>query len=170
MRPSSFTKETIVRPLLLPFAAAALLAGAAQAAPAAPASPADQWATECGSCHVPYPARFLPATTWTRLMSGLDKHFGANASLDSQTAKTIADYLGANAAGRKRTEDPTTMRISDTRWFRHEHSEDLDPAVFKSPQVKSAANCEACHLGAAKGDFSEHNVRIPGQGARRHED
>jgi hypothetical protein len=46
----------------------------------------------------------------------------------------------------------------------------MDPAIFKSPLVKSVANCGACHTAAAKGDYSERSIRIPGQGNRRHVD
>ncbi len=140
----------------------------AAAVSAQAATPAEKWNEECGGCHVAYPARFLPASTWTRIMAGLDRHFGSNASLDAQTGKEITDYLVANSATRKRNENPSTLRISDTRWFQNKHSEDLSPAVFRDPRVKSAANCGACHLGAAKGDFSEHNIRVPGY-AGRHE-
>ena len=42
-----------------------------------------KWKAECGSCHVAYPAQLLPATSWQRLMKGLDKHFGTDASVDA---------------------------------------------------------------------------------------
>jgi nitrate/TMAO reductase-like tetraheme cytochrome c subunit len=152
--------KNIVRRLAIVTAIATpLLADAAE-------GPAAKFAGECSACHVAYPARFLPAKTWTRLMSSLDKHFGSDASLDEQTRREIESYLAANAGGR---EDPQSMRITDTRWFRREHTEEMDPAVFKSPKVKSASNCGACHLGVARGDYSEHNVRIPGR-SFRHED
>ncbi len=34
-------------------------------------------------------------------------------------------------------------------------------ATWKLPAVKSAANCEACHVQANAGDFSERNIRMP---------
>jgi cytochrome c553 len=136
---------------------------------AAPDAGAEKWAAECSGCHVAYPARFLPAATWTRLMAGLDKHFGSDASVDPESNREIGRYLVANAAGsRSRSDDPASLRISDTRWFRHKHSEEMDPAIFKSPLVKSASNCGACHQGVARADYSEHNVRIPGQAGRSH--
>jgi len=42
----------------------------------------------------------------------------------------------------------------------HEHGE-VPSAVWRSPAVKSAANCAACHTGAEKGDFRERGIRIP---------
>jgi hypothetical protein len=146
---------------------AAALAGPALAV--APDAGATKWANECGSCHVAYPAKFLPAATWTRLMAGLEKHFGSDASVDPQTNHEISNYLVGNAGSRWRSDDPKSLRISDTGWFRDKHSEEMDPAVFKDPLVKSASNCGACHLGVAKGDYSEHNIRVPGQGNRNHE-
>jgi hypothetical protein len=139
----------------------ALAAAAATPAFAATETAATKWANECGGCHVAYPAKYLPAVTWTKIMSGLDKHFGSDASLDAQTAKEIGGYLTANAGSGKRGENPASLRISDTRWFQREHSEEMDPAIFKSPQVKSVANCGACHTAAAKGDYSERGIRIP---------
>jgi nitrate/TMAO reductase-like tetraheme cytochrome c subunit len=137
---------------------------------AATETAATKWANECGSCHVAYPAKFLPAATWTKIMTGLDKHFGSDASLDPATNKAIAGYLTANAGSGKHGESPASLRISDTRWFQREHSEEMDPGIFKSPLVKSVANCGACHTAAAKGDYSERSIRIPGQGNRRHDD
>jgi cytochrome c553 len=156
------------------FLLAAALAAAAPAfaatGTAAADTPAAKWAGECGGCHVAYPAKFLPAAAWTKVMAGLDKHFGSDASLDPATAKAITGYLTANAGSGKHGENPPSLRISDTRWFQREHSEEMDPAIFKSPLVKSASNCGACHLGVAQGDYSERNIRIPGQGNRRHDD
>jgi cytochrome c553 len=152
-----------------------LFAAAAAALAAAPVfaatdSAATKWANECGGCHVAYPAKFLPAASWSKIMSGLDKHFGSDASLDAATGKAIGGYLAANAGSGKHGESPASLRISDTRWFQREHSEEMDPSIFKSPLVKSVANCGACHTAAAKGDYSERNIRIPGQGNRRNDD
>jgi cytochrome c peroxidase len=118
------------------------------------------WKGECGSCHIAYPPQLLPASSWRALMSGLDKHFGSDASLDPQTASGIAAFLEKNA-GRDRSLSRTpALRITETRWFVHEHDEVPD-RVWKNPQVKSAANCTACHVGGDKGDFDEHSIRIP---------
>src|SRR4030065_1283786 len=48
---------------------------------------------ECGSCHLAYPPQLLTAENWQQMMGGLDKHFGANAILDSKTTKEILDFL-----------------------------------------------------------------------------
>lgn len=118
------------------------------------------WKEECGSCHIAYPPRLLPASSWRQLMSGLDKHFGSDASLDPQTAKHIAGFLEQHAGRERASRMSSTLRITDTRWFRHEHDE-VRASVWKSPKVGSASNCEACHVNAAKGRFNEHDIRIP---------
>jgi len=118
------------------------------------------WKEECGSCHIAYPPRLLPASSWKQIMSGLDRHFGSDASLDRKTADRIAAFLERNAGRERASRKSPTLRITDTRWFRHEHDE-VSARTWQNPKVKSASNCEACHVGAANGDFNEHRVRIP---------
>lgn len=114
---------------------------------------------ECGGCHVPFPASGLPAASWDALMGGLDRHFGSDASLAPQDAGTIRGWLRANA-GRGAANLTEPLRITRTAWFLREHDE-IPVATWRSPAVKSAANCAACHRGAERGDFSEHDARIP---------
>lgn len=129
---------------------------------AAPQLPA--YTQECGACHLAYPPALLPATSWQRLMIGLPQHFGSDASLDPATRQTVANWLTANAGSFKKVardpKPPPQDRISLSPWFVREHGE-LAAAVWKRPAVGSAANCAACHAGAAQGRFSEHDVNIP---------
>jgi hypothetical protein len=118
------------------------------------------WRAECGSCHVPFPPALLPAGEWSALMGGLDRHFGVDASIDAKAAAEISAFLAANAGRGEARAAGAEPRITTTRWFRHEHGK-LAAATFAAPGVKTAANCAACHPGAAKGDFDEHAVRIP---------
>jgi hypothetical protein len=120
-----------------------------------------KWATECSACHVAYPARYLPAESWRAIMSGLDKHFGSNASLDAATTKEITAYLEKNAStGKHNVSAKPVLRITETRWFKSEHRE-VAARHWKSPKVKSRANCGACHTTADRGDFSERHIKIP---------
>lgn len=116
---------------------------------------------ECSSCHVAYPPGLLPAASWQRIMGNLSKHFGADASLDDATTREIGAWLKANAGtGRRVNEEPPQDRISKANWFVRQHDE-VPASTFKRASIGSAANCSACHAGAAKGDFNEHAVRIP---------
>lgn len=119
------------------------------------------WQTECGSCHVAFPPRLLPAESWQAVMSGLDKHFGSDASLDAPSAREIGAFLDKNA-GRNRhmKSDKPLLRITETRWFVREHDE-VPGRVWKNPKVKSAANCAACHTKAESGSYRERDIRIP---------
>lgn len=120
-----------------------------------------KWKAECGSCHVPYPARLLPAASWKTMMGGLDKHFGTDATMDAATTAEILAFLEKNASRRKPdTAAAPQLRITETRWFQSEHDE-VPTRLWKDPRVKSAANCAACHTKADNGDFNEHNIRLP---------
>ncbi len=145
------------------------LAGATLALPALadrlplPVNPL--YVEECGACHLAYPPQLLDAGSWLHVMNGLDKHFGTDASLDDRRRGAIADFLGKNAGGRKTgvTADARgrpLLRISDTAYFQRKHRE-VDAGIWKRASIKSPANCAACHIDAAAGDYSERSIRIP---------
>ena len=125
--------------------------------PRLPPNPA--YKAECGSCHVAYPPKLLPAASWQQLMARLDRHFGSDASLDAKAQDEISRYLAANA-GRREPPAGVEPRITETRWFRKEHGE-VPAALWKSAAVKGAANCGACHTRADDGDYSERTLRLP---------
>ena len=147
-----------IRTILL-FAALALLAHEALADGHRYSADNARWKAECGSCHLAYPPQLLPAPAWRRIMAGLDKHFGADASLDPAAAAEIGAFLETHA-GRGRRANARILRISESAWFRHQHDE-VPAAAWTRPSVTSAANCAACHRAAERGDFSERNIRIP---------
>ncbi len=129
--------------------------------------------SECAACHMAYPPRLLPARSWERLMSGLDNHFGENAELSRETQEAITRYLVVHAAERAESRISakildgipritTPLRISETRYFVRKHDEIPERMVSGNPEVKSFANCAACHRGAEQGQFDEHDVGIPG--------
>jgi len=118
-----------------------------------------KWQQECAGCHLAFSPGLLPAASWKKLMSGLDKHFGTNASLSPQDTAVIADFLAKNASNRW-TSSAAPLRITDGKWYKAKHSE-VAAAVWKRASVKSHSNCAACHAGADKGVFDEHRVKIP---------
>lgn len=138
-----------------------LMATAAAAGDEGRAAPPPVYVEECGSCHVPYPARGLPAASWKTLMGGLDRHFGTDAGLEPAQAGEIDRWLRAHA-GRPDASlaGAASPRITRSRWFLREHDE-LPASTWNLPAVKSPANCGACHRQAASGAFSEHDVRVP---------
>lgn len=130
-----------------------------------------KWKAECSSCHMAYHPGLLPERSWKKMMAGLDKHFGENASLDAPTATEIEQFLIANSADKQNTRrsqrinqsipaGAAPLRISETDYFVAKH-EEISPSTFKRKSIGSAANCAACHQGAEKGDFSERLVKIP---------
>jgi mono/diheme cytochrome c family protein len=139
----------------------AIPAAADSARRALPAQVPTAYANECAGCHLAYPPSLLPAASWQRLMQGLDRHFGSDASLDASTVRELSAWLQSHAAtGRAATERPPEDRITRTAWFEREHRH-IQPAVWRLPSVGSRANCAACHLDAAQGRFSDERLRMP---------
>jgi hypothetical protein len=129
------------------------------------------WRQECASCHTAFHPGLLPERSWRKLMDGLDRHFGENASLDTASRKAITDFLVANSADRldaRRARKVAAsipagqapLRISESPWFVRKHDE-LSAAVWQRKSIGSRANCGACHPGADQGAFNEHDIRIP---------
>lgn len=118
---------------------------------------------ECGSCHVAYPPQLLPAPSWRAVMGGLGAHFGVDASLEPAVQREIAAWLEANAGRRDAAAaGKPLLRVSSTPWFRKEHRREIASDKALHPEVKSLANCGACHQGAEQGNYSERGVRVPG--------
>jgi hypothetical protein len=129
--------------------------------------PVDNAATlkECGACHMAFPPQMLPARSWQTLMGDLKSHFGEDASLADPLRADITAYLVGHAADAKGTKngkrylrglaaDATPLRITETPFWKRGH-EEVSASQFAKPAVKSRANCVACHVNAARGDFSE---------------
>lgn len=116
---------------------------------------------ECSSCHIAYQPALLAADDWRKLMAGLKDHFGSDATVDSKASLEITNFLTRNAGEVSRLGSAgNPPRITQTQRFVRKHRE--VPAKFwRDPRVKSAANCEACHRGAAAGNYGEHDIAIP---------
>ncbi|MFC5497188.1 diheme cytochrome c [Caenimonas terrae] len=119
------------------------------------------YGAECASCHMAYPPGLLPAPSWQRLMAGLDRHFGTDASLDAATVQHLSRWLQANAGtGQRAGAEPPQDRITRSPWFERKHRK-VDAATWKLASVRTASNCAACHSGAERGSFDEHALRMP---------
>jgi len=119
------------------------------------------YAQECTACHIAYPPGMLPKQSWQRIMAGLDKHYGTDASLDDATVKQLSTWLETQSGTYKRVaEVPPNDRITQSAWFIRKHKE-ITPSVWKLPSVKSEANCAACHSSADKGIYSDNTLKFP---------
>jgi Dihaem cytochrome c len=143
------------------FAIAILIADAAAADRKTMPATNLAWQTECGSCHVAFPPQLLPAASWRAIINHLDKHFGNDASVDPAAVAEISAFLESNASrDQGALSKAPLLRITDTRWFRHEHSK-LPAVTWTRPNIKGPADCGACHRRAADGDFGERTLRLP---------
>ena len=120
---------------------------------------------ECGSCHLIFAPSMLPASSWTRTMANLKDHFGDDASVDPKLADEITAYLVANAGdqgglryGSKLVSGVSAanapLRITELpKWVR-EHRKVPD-WEWKHKDVRTKANCAACHTNAELGYYDE---------------
>jgi hypothetical protein len=130
---------------------------------------------ECSSCHFAYPPGLLPAQSWQAIMTGLGDHFGENAELAEPDRSAIQTYLLANSADtselrrsrkimRSVSASAVPLRITELRYFKHEHDEIPARLVTGNPDVGSFSQCDRCHQDAKYGFFSENKITIPGYG------
>ena len=129
--------------------------------PLRPAQVSAKWQQECSACHLAFPPGLLPAESWSKLVAGLDRHFGVDASLTPAEAGEVGTFLTSNASNRWSAKT-APLRITESGWFKAKHNErEVAAAVWSRAAVKGRWNCEACHAGAPQADFNEHAVRIP---------
>lgn len=131
---------------------------------------------ECGACHLAYPPVFLPQRSWQRVFDTLADHFGDDASLPAERVAELRAYAMRTAAeagyavssdsyasARGAAAEPP-LRITETRYFLRQHDEIPARLVSGNPNVRSFANCAACHRLAALGSFRESEIVIAGHG------
>jgi len=129
------------------------------------------WREECGACHLAFHPNLLPQRSWRALMAGQNAHFGSDLALDASTQTTILGFLVANAGENSTREaaykirrsivaSTTPLRITETPYWLAKHSE-IEASVWNLPNVKSKANCVACHLDAEDGMYEDSAMRIP---------
>jgi hypothetical protein len=151
-------------PVLVVLGGAWLGVASADGRPSSRPPPPPVYVEECGSCHVAYPARFLGASSWSAVLAGLESHFGVDASVDPAVLEELRGYLLSGARSRETVAGAKPLlRITETSWFRHEHPRP-SASVWAHPDVKSPANCGACHRQAESGDYRERSLRMPKKG------
>jgi hypothetical protein len=126
---------------------------------------------ECGSCHIAFPPYLLPANSWDLMMGDLTNHFGDDASLDEPTTHSILAFLKKNSAENsthqaslkilKSLKDKnSTIAITKTPYWIKKHKE-LEQDIFASNEVKSKANCQACHQEIQNGLIENDLIKVP---------
>ena len=145
-------------------ASAVILAAAVTSAPASEdryTASNPTWQAECGTCHIAYAPQLLPGSSWQRMLDGLDRHFGTDASLPSAAVNEIGRFLQTHAAqGKRAARGEGALRITETAWFTRKHDE-VPARTWRHADVRSPSNCGACHTHADQGNFSERSVRVP---------
>jgi len=135
---------------------------------------------QCGSCHFPHQPGWLPERSWREIMGALGNHFGENISLASPARDDITGYLVANAADRQFSlrsvqviasikPGDTPKAVSQVPYVAGIHGGFLDPAYRPQPQLKTLANCSACHVRAAAGAFSAVQFTVTDEAFRTNE-
>jgi nitrate/TMAO reductase-like tetraheme cytochrome c subunit len=131
--------------------------------------------TECGSCHMAYQPEFLPKRSWKKMIYTLDDHFKTDATLDKKESQQILAYLLKNAndskpvfgdigkMGKRIDSKTIPLRISEMPYFKKEHRK-IPKRIIMQKEVRSIANCTACHTKADRGDYSERSLFVPNYG------
>ena len=130
---------------------------------------------ECATCHMGFQPQFLPKRSWDKLMDNLPNHFDTDASLSTDKLNKIKTYLEENSSDSKSLhgeaaefeqsikKDSTPLRISEIPKFQREHKK-ITIKIIDQKEIKSIANCVACHKDANEGTYSERNIYIPNIG------
>ena len=126
---------------------------------------------ECGACHFPYQAAWLPERSWRQLMATLSQHFGENATLKPADHQAILDYLVANSAEHAKNlrshemlevikPDETPTKITQVLYLGGIHGGFLDSRFRGKPKVNTLATCSTCHQKADRGWFGAVTYEI----------
>lgn len=160
--PHTHRRSPWIRPLMLAAGWWALVGAVhADGGPRMPAQVPPAFIAECGACHTAYAPRLLPARSWQRVMVGLERHHGSDASLDPPTLAALSAWLQQHAGTSPRVSaEPPEDRITRSAWFERKHRR-IDAAVWRLPAVRSAAQCAACHRGADRGRFDDDALIEP---------
>ncbi|MDD5158265.1 cytochrome b/b6 domain-containing protein [Sulfurimonas sp.] len=123
---------------------------------------------ECASCHIIYPPHTLPATSWVTMMGGLENHFGDDASLSEKDNRDILDFLVRNSAETSTQKvsvkvldsikNKDIIAITQSDFWKKKHK-DIPKKVFAHKDVKSKANCKACHSDIEKGLIENDKIK-----------
>ena len=126
---------------------------------------------ECGSCHFPYQAGWLPERSWRRLMGSLGSHFGENAEINAAARDSITADLASRAADHSSNQrsreimsaippGDTPLSVTKVLYVGGIHGGFLDPNFKGKPEAKTLAQCSLCHPKAHRGGFAAVNYTV----------
>ncbi len=114
------------------------------------------------------PPNILPEKSWKILMSDLKNHFGDDASLDEEDTQNILNFLLENSAEKSIKEasvkvlnsikNKDIIAITQTSFWKKEHK-NIPKEIFKNSEVKTKANCSACHMDIEKGLIEDDKIK-----------
>lgn len=131
--------------------------------------PDELYVDECGACHYAYPPGLLPASSWQRIMVGLEDHFEENAETDEETVAYLSEYLTANALSegapsklsmllRNMPAEPP-LRVTSLPGFEQAHESELELIEGLNVGMEFFSPCEDCHRQAEQGLFDKELLR-----------
>jgi len=129
------------------------------------------WQESCGECHLAYHPSLLPVRSWEKMFAEQQEHFGEDLALETNLLQTLTTFARDHAAETLPTEPAwkishsipvaqAPLRITETEYWKMKHHE-IQEDVWKYPNIRSHANCAACHWDAAQGTFEDGAMRIP---------
>jgi cytochrome b len=123
---------------------------------------------ECGACHTLYPPHMLPKHSWQIIMDNLDEHFGDDASLLENERKAILSFLIQHNADTSTQEmsykisksigSEGIIAMTQTNFWKNQHQA-IPKRVFEHSEVRSKANCKACHNDIEKGLIEDDKIK-----------
>ena len=130
------------------------------------------WLAECATaCHEGFHPALLTEVSWRRVAASFDDHFGEELNLDKAERQEILAFLIASSAEKRKSEvsmqallstnkNNAPIRVTETLFWQKVHSK-LDKKLFLRDNIRTVANCKACHMDADGGLFEDMNIFIP---------
>lgn len=101
-------------------------------------------------------------------MGELENHFGDDASLNKEDTKIILDYLKTNSAQNstrqaslmflKSINNKDIIAMTKTKYWEKTHKK-IAKKLFEHEDIRTKANCKACHLDIEKGLIENENIK-----------
>lgn len=76
-----------------------------------PANAPASFKAECSSCHIAYQPALLAANDWKKIMTGLNDHFGSDATVDRKKARKSKHFWSAMQAMPNAWAPPAIRRV-----------------------------------------------------------